>query len=152
MLMLIIVGLQPLHAQRSLTGRAVKIVDGDTFDLLAGGTIYRIRLAGIDCPERGQPHYREAKDALGSWCALGTLKVLYNSKDRNSRIVGDVFTAGGNHINKKLVEEGVAWHYTKYSSDRSLAAAERRARQGRRGLWKEPDPVAPWYWRKRGRK
>jgi len=152
MMLLLWVGLQPLQAQRSLTGRAVKMVDGDTFDLLAGGTVYRIRLAGIDCPERGQPYYREAKDALGSWCALGTLKVVYSSKDRNGRIVGDIYTTGGNYINQKLVEEGMAWHYTKYSSDQKLAAAERAARQGRRGLWKEAAPMAPWDWRRRGRK
>lgn len=141
-----------LHAQRILTGRAVKIVDGDTFDLLAGGTVYRIRLQGIDCPERGQPYYRQATQALGRWCNYAPLRVVYRGKDRNGRILGDVYTANGNYINLKLIEEGMAWHFTRYSSSRQMALAERSARGRKVGLWSMPQPVAPWIWRSRGKK
>ncbi|MFN4286637.1 MAG: thermonuclease family protein [Lacibacter sp.] len=137
-----------LQAQRTLTGRAVKIIDGDTFDLLVGTTTYRIRLQGIDCPERGQPYSRRATEALGNWCRMGPLTVRYGSKDRNGRILGDVYTANGTWINLKLVEEGWAWHFTKYSSDGRLRRAEAAARSARRGLWQQGNAVAPWDWRR----
>lgn len=137
-----------LQAQQTLTGRAVKIIDGDTFDLLVGTTTYRVRLQGIDCPERGQPYSRRATDALGSWCRTGVLTVRYRRKDRNNRIVGDVYTAAGSWINLKLVEEGWAWHFTKYSSDGRLRRAEAAARTAQLGLWQQGGAVAPWDWRR----
>lgn len=131
-----------------LTGRAIKIVDGDTFDLLVGTIKYRIRLNGIDTPERGQPFYKNAKAALGNWCLLQPLTVKYKSKDRNGRLIADVFTTTGININLKLVEEGMAWHFKKYSSDKVLAAAEIKARNQKLGLWKMSHAIAPWEWRK----
>jgi endonuclease YncB( thermonuclease family) len=144
-------GLQNVESvpQNVLVGSAIKIVDGDTFDLLVGTTIYRIRLNGIDTPERGQPFYKNAKDALGNWCRLQPLTVKYKSKDRNGRLIGDVYTTTGYWINLKLVEEGLAWHYKKYSTDKTLATAEKKARANKTGLWKEVNPVAPWIWRRK---
>lgn len=144
-LLLVVQGLQ---AQQSLTGRAVKIIDGDTFDLLVGSTTYRVRLLGIDCPERGQPYSRRATEALGNWCRTGTLTVRYRSSDRNKRIVGDVYTAAGAWINLKLVADGWAWHYSKYSLDSRLRRAEAAARRHRKGLWQQSHAVAPWQWRR----
>ncbi len=136
-------------SQTVLVGRAIKIVDGDTFDLLVGSMTYRIRLNGIDTPERGQSFYKNAKDALGAWCRLQPLTVKYKSKDRNGRLLGDVYTTNGHWINLKLVEEGMAWHFKKYSTDKILSAAEIKARANKIGLWKEINPVAPWIWRRK---
>lgn len=130
----------------TLTGTAVKIVDGDTFDLLSQGKVYRIRLNGIDCPERGQAYYRQAQQALGSMCANTVLTVTYSSKDRNGRLLGDVFV-NGVHINLRLVQQGHAWHFKKYSNNQQLATAERTARAARLGLWKDANAVPPWEWR-----
>jgi endonuclease YncB( thermonuclease family) len=132
----------------TLTGKAVKIIDGDTFDLLSNGTVYRIRLNGIDCPERGQAYYQQAKQALASYCANAVLTVKYKSKDRNGRLLGDVFV-NGKHVNLWLVQQGYAWHFKKYSSDAQLAGAETAARNAKRGLWKESSAIAPWEWRKK---
>lgn len=132
---------------RQLSGRAVKIIDGDTFDLLVGTTTWRIRLNGIDCPEKKQPYAAQATAALGRWCREAPLVVKYKSKDRNGRILGDVYTKSGTWINQQLVEEGMAWHFKQYSTDRRLAAAEQRARSKRAGLWQQGNPVAPWLWR-----
>ena len=46
-----------------------------------------------------------------------------------------------------MVRQGLAWHFTKYSKDEMLAEAERKAREAKRGLWSDPEPVAPWEWR-----
>ena len=133
---------------RQLSGRAVKIIDGDTFDLLVGTTTWRIRLNGIDCPEKKQPYGAKATAALGRWCREAPLVVRYKRKDRNGRILGDVYTKSGTWINQQLVEEGMAWHFKQYSTDRRLAAAEQKARSRKAGLWQQPYPVAPWLWRK----
>lgn len=132
----------------TLTGKAVKIIDGDTFDLLSNGNLYRVRLNGIDCPERGQAYYREAKAALGNFCHNRTITVTYRSKDRNGRLLGDVY-AGNQYINLLLVQQGYAWHYKKYSTDVRLAKAETEARAAKRGLWAAGNAIPPWVWRKR---
>lgn len=132
----------------TLTGKAVKIIDGDTFDLLSNGMVYRIRLNGIDCPEQGQAYYRESKNALGMFCNNKTVTVIYRSKDRNGRLLGDVYI-NNQYINLLLVQQGYAWHYKKYSADKQLAAAEVSARKQQQGLWKDRNAVAPWIWRKK---
>ena len=133
---------------RQLTGKAVKIMDGDTFDLLVGTTTWRIRLNGIDCPEKKQPYSAQATAALRRWCSDEPLVVRYRSKDRNGRILGDVYTKSGTWVNLRLVEEGMAWHFKQYSTDRQLAAAEQRARSRKTGLWQQGNAIAPWLWRK----
>jgi endonuclease YncB( thermonuclease family) len=132
----------------TLSGKAVKIIDGDTFDILSNGSLYRVRLNGIDCPESGQPYYREAKAALGNFCNNRTITVTYRSKDRNGRLLGDVY-AGNQYINLLLVQKGYAWHFKKYSTDVRLAKAETEARATKRGLWAVGNAIAPWVWRKR---
>ncbi len=136
------------NIEQTLSGKAIKIVDGDTFDLLAGTVTYRIRLNGIDTPEKGQDFYQNAKTALGNWCRNQTLRVTYKSKDRNGRLIGDVYTSFGAWVNVKLVEEGMAWHFKKYSSDKTLAVAEIKARNLKLGLWTMKNVIAPWDWRK----
>lgn len=68
------------QAQQTLHGKAVKIMDGDTFDLLVdGNTLYRIRLQDIDCPERGQDYYKVAKQALGNYIFNQPIRVVYKN-------------------------------------------------------------------------
>lgn len=135
-----------------LRGRAVKIVDGDTFDLLLPEQrTIRIRLHGMDCPERGQDYGKAAKEAFGELMQDQQLRVVAVDSDRYGRVVGDVYTTGGTWVNLELVKRGMAWHYLAYSSDERLAAAEREARAARVGLWSQPRPVAPWDWRKEKR-
>jgi len=136
-----------------LNGRAVKIIDGDTFDLLLSGEnrTVRIRLHGVDAPERGQDFYRASKDALGTLLEDAPLRVTATDTDRYRRVVGSIHTASGRWVNEDLVQQGMAWHYVRYSDDARLAAAERSARAARRGLWSFPNPTAPWDWRKQKR-
>lgn len=135
-----------------LRGRAVKIVDGDTFDLLLPEErTVRIRLHGVDCPERGMDYGKEAKQVFGELMQDQQLRVVTVDSDRYGRVVGDVYTTSGTWVNFELVKRGMAWHYTDYSADERLAAAEREARDARVGLWSQARPVAPWEWRKEKR-
>ncbi len=72
--------------------------------------------------------------------ALGT--------DRYGRTIADIFQAG-RWVNLKLVRDGYAWRYVRYSSDDWLIGAEAAARKAKRGLWGDPAPVAPWEWRRK---
>lgn len=136
-----------------LTGRATKIVDGDTFDLLTSdNTTYRIRLHGIDCPERGMDYYKVCKTALGDLCQGQQLKVIVRDKDRYKRTVGDIYTADGKWINLELIAGGFAWHFTRYDNDPRMKVAEEKARGAKLGLWAMKDPTPPWEWRQERRK
>jgi micrococcal nuclease len=131
------------------TGRVIKIVDGDTFDLLTNEKFtLRIRMNGIDCPERKQGFYQSAKNALAAYIFNKDVTISITGRDRNKRTIATVYCKGEN-INLAMVKNGYAWHYKKYSSDTTYAKAEREARLAKKGLWRMDDPVAPWDFRKK---
>ncbi len=136
----------------SLEGRVVKVLDGDTIDvLLSDKTTVRVRLAEIDTPEKGQAFGNKAKQAAIDLAAGKSVKVEMQTKDRYGRVVGEVFLSDGRSLNKELVRLGLAWQYRNYSNDRYLAGLEADARSAGRGLWIEPNPVPPWEWRHGGK-
>ncbi len=128
--------------------RVVAVFDGDTIEVLADGERRRIRLAGIDTPERGQPWGNRARKALSDkvFGKPVTLEVI--DRDRYGRTVAQVYR-GDRHINRELVREGHAWVYRKYLRDESLLEDEEGAREAGRGLWGLPEAAQtpPWEWR-----
>jgi len=132
----------------TLTGRVVGVADGDTITILdADKAQHKIRLAGIDAPEKRQAYSEKAKKALCSKVFGKQVDVTYSGKDRYGRIVGNV-RINGRWINKELVAEGWAWYYNKYSSDKVLAAAEVQARKEKLGFWEDSSlPLPPWEYR-----
>ena len=135
----------------------VKVADGDTVTILdASNTQHRIRLQGIDAPERGQAYGKKSGQYLSQAVTGKHVTVQYSKRDRYQRLVGKVLL-GGQDMNVRQIQAGLAWHYKKYqreqsAADRRLYAdAEVMAREARRGLWQEADSVAPWAWRKRKR-
>ena len=131
------------------TGTVVKIIDGDTFDLLTQekNTI-RVRMNGIDCPERKQDFYKVSKDALAGYIFQKEIRIIVTGRDRNIRTLAIVFCNGEN-INLVMIRNGYAWHYKKYSFDTAFANAEKKACIDKKGLWKMNNPVPPWEFRKR---
>ncbi|MCR5863152.1 thermonuclease family protein [Flavobacterium sp. J372] len=133
-------------------GKVVGIKDGDTFEVLYEGQPERVRLAGIDCPEKSQPFGNNAKHYASVLCFGKMVTVTSDGKrDRYGRIVGEIVTEDGANINQMLVKEGLAWHYKQYSADEKLADFERTARLQRKGLWSDNEPIAPWDWRRHKR-
>ena len=153
---------------KTLQGKVVKVVDGDTITMLDGrGFRYRIRLAGIDAPEKGQPYGKESTKNL-KWHVYGKEITVEHSKyDRYGRIVGkvlidsnrDMFCLMVNCIRKvdvglEQINAGTAWHYKRYKNkqskeDRTLySTTERGARKKQLGLWSDKKPTPPWEWRK----
>jgi micrococcal nuclease len=132
---------------KEFRGKVVKIIDGDTFDLLVDKTVIRIRLNAIDCPERGQDFYRKSKDILAKYCFGQLVRVISHGTDRNRRIIGDVYLESGEYVNAAMIKDGYAWHFKKYSRDKYLDSLECDARSSKRGLWAQTGPIAPWDWR-----
>jgi endonuclease YncB( thermonuclease family) len=139
---------QASHPQ--IDGRVVKIVDGDTYDLLTSGNkVLRIRMNGIDAPEKGQAYSQKSKEYLGQLCFKQTICVQWYSKDRNGRYIADGYLPDGRSLCLEMISAGYAWHFKKYSSDPILSNAELKARQQKAGLWADANPEAPWVKRAR---
>jgi endonuclease YncB( thermonuclease family) len=133
---------------REQVGHVVKVVDGDTFDLLAGEEKMRVRLFGIDAPERGQAFNVRAKEFTAGLIADKEVRVVIRNKDRYGRFVCDVYLADGRYLNAEIVRAGYAWHFTRYSNDKQLAELQVEARENKRGLWLDKNPIPPWDFRR----
>ena len=130
------------------TYKVIKIKDGDTVGILMNGKEETVRLAHIDCPEKMQPFGNNAKNFISKLCFGKYVKLSGTlARDRNERIVAELFLTNGININKELVKNGLAWHYKKYSADKSYAKLEMNARKRKAGLWQDKSPIEPWNWR-----
>ena len=154
-------------AQTALTGRVVAIADGDTITVLdAGETPHRIRIAGIDAPERGQPGGQRAKESLSALVYDQPVRVESNKRDRFERIVGKVWVASPDSpcrgkpdcpmaldVGLAHITMGRAWWFRKYADEQSpedrarYEFAEQEARAKKAGLWRDGTAVPPWEWR-----
>ncbi|AFJ01991.1 nuclease-like protein [Methylophaga frappieri] len=142
-------GLTPLASADLFTGKVVSITDGDTIKLLTPEKeLLRVRLTGIDAPERKQPYFNRSKQILSDLCFDKPAAVDSLGRDRYQRVLGRV-TCDGVDANAYMVFQGVAWVYTKYNTDSSLVEYQSKAQAARKGLWQEPNPVPPWEWRRK---
>lgn len=131
---------------QDFVGRVVRVVDGDTLSVEAGGQTWRIRLEGVDCPERSQPWSRKATLLVSQRASGRVVRVQVKTTDRYQRLVARVLV-GGEDLSLELLRAGLAWHFKRYNQEPQLADLETQARAARRGLWSDPDPVPPWEWR-----
>lgn len=148
--------LTPAHAEL-LTGRVVGVADGDTITVLdSNNTQHKVRLAGIDAPEKKQPFGQVSKQSLSDLVFNRTVQVDWSKQDRYQRIIGKVWI-GDLDANLEQIKRGLAWHYTKYQNEQPIEdrlaypRAEAGVRDAKRGLWSEPNPTPPWDWRKGSR-
>ena len=132
--------------QAKIEGKVVSVKDGDTIEILYKNKPVRIRLYGIDCPEKNQDFGTKAKEYTSTLCFGKTVKVKSFGKDKYGRLLGQVILPDSKQLNEELVRAGMAWRY-KYSKDQYLAQLETTARKNKIGLWKGKDPVAPWEFR-----
>lgn len=143
-------------AQAPLKGRVLSVSDGDTITVQAGARAFKVRLSGIDAPEKGQPYGQVARENLARLLRDQDVEVRTSKRDRYGRSVG-VVTVNGRDAGLAQIESGLAWHYTAYAREQSpenrsrYAAAEAQAREAHRGLWRELTPTPPWVWRHRPR-
>src|ERR1044072_5852818 len=125
----------------NFAGRVVAVEDGDTIVVLddANGT-YKIRLQGIDAPERGQAFGDRSGQSLSEMVSGKQVEIEWSKRDRYRRLVGKVLL-DGNDMCLQQIKTGMAWHYKYYQDEQSAidrelyATAENEARSARLGLW-----------------
>lgn len=138
-----------------------RVIDGDTIEILKDDEFVKVRLHGIDAPERTQKYGIEATDKVIELLhPVNMITVNILDKDRYGRYIATVHTNdedmvkvnsyGGvrGDVGLILVDQGLAWHYKKYSDSKELEAAENYARTNKLGLWSEEDPIPPWVYRR----
>lgn len=128
-------------------GRVVGVSDGDTVKVLVGGTEVKVRLEGIDCPEKHQPWGQRAKTFTSTLLAGKTVTVQVKTVDRYGRLVARVLVRDQD-VSLELLRAGLAWHFVRYNQEPTLSQLESEARADRRGLWADSNPVPPWDWRR----
>jgi len=141
-----------VFAQDTVTGKVIRIIDGDTFEALMDRNVTeRIRLHGIDCPEPNQPFSNTAKDKLAKLIFSKQVKFLRLGVDHYGRTIAIVLVNSLN-VNEALLRAGLAWHFKRYDHNPSWDALEKQAARERVGLWADARPVPPWNWRKSSRR
>ena len=129
----------------ALSGKVVSIHDGDTITILQDKQQIKVRLFGIDAPEKKQYYGQKSRQFLASLIAGQVVEIEPKGKDRYKRMLGIVHHKGQD-INAQMVLNGYAWAYVKYS--RIYVDQEKLAREKKLGLWQNSDPTPPWEWRK----
>ena len=136
-----------------LEGICVGVSDGDSLHLeLPDGERVRVRLYGIDAPEKDQECALAARKKLGKLIYDKEIRVEVLDVDKYGRYVGKVY-AGARYVNRFMLKEGLAWHYKHYAADDELLAeAEARAKAAGRGIWSTESPCRPRIFRSEQRK
>lgn len=134
-------------------GVVIVVIDGDTvlfkpdhYPPSLRGFI-KVRLAGIDAPEAGQPHGDAATQALKALALKRQAGLEGVATDAYGRLLGRL-NVDGRDVSAELVRRGHAWASARDAAD-PLRQLQDEARRARRGLWSDPDPLPPWIWRRR---
>lgn len=135
-------------AWAGVTGRVVGVHDGDTISVLIAGQSVRVRLAGIDAPERGQPFGSVSQIALAKRVAEREVRLVVRGRDRYGRLLARVYMNGVD-VNAEQVRGGHAWVFRRFQGDANLLSLEAEAKAARRGLWRDANAAPPWSWRDR---
>jgi endonuclease YncB( thermonuclease family) len=146
-LLLVLIWANGLSAE-TISGKIVKIADGDTLTILDSGKRERqVTLSEIDAPERGQAFGAQSRQSLSSLCFKKSAQVEWRERDRNRHYLGRV-TCAGVDANAEQVRRGMAWVSPRSTQpDSFLFDLEAYARLRGIGLWRDASPIAPWEWR-----
>jgi endonuclease YncB( thermonuclease family) len=139
----------------TITGKVVGVADGDTITVLDADKVqHKIRLAGIDAPEKKQAFGNRSKESLSDLVFDKRVTVETVKRDRYGREIGKVLV-NGRDVNLVQVKRGLAWHYKQYQREQSptdqqsYAAAEVEARAAKLGLWRDVEQMPPWEFRRK---
>ena len=155
---LLLILLSPLAQAETLLGRVIAIADGDTLTILdAANQSHKIRLAGIDSPEKKQDFGQRAKANLSSLAFGKSASADCRKRDRYQRQIC-VVSVAGKDVGLAQIRAGLAWWYKQYAREQTAQErlayeqAEVAVRARRLGLWADKEPVPPWDWRHRKRR
>jgi endonuclease YncB( thermonuclease family) len=140
-------GAGPLAFTAAFSDPVVRVLDGDTIEVLHNTRAERIRLNGIDCPEKGQAYGKRAKQAASELVFGKEVALQTHGLDKYGRRIADVLLSDGTNVNHMLVKRGWCWWYRKYApGDTVLEGLEKEARKAKKGLWVDPAPIPPWVY------
>ena len=133
----------PVYAQ-SLTGKVIGIKDGDTVVVIdAANNQTTLRLAEVDCPEKSQAFGTKAKQFTSNQVYLKEVKYIVTDTDRYGRSIAKIYYDDNKYLSAEIIKNGMGWQYKQYSTSKLLASLEQEARNNKRGLWVEPNPIYP---------
>ena len=143
-----------LSSKNDIQGKVVKVADGDTITILnSENKQIKIRLYGIDAPEKAQDFGKVSKEYLAELVAGKTVNVTVLDTDRYGRSVGRI-KIEGKEVAEEMLKLGLAWLYTAYCKIpecEQWKELETQAKTDKIGLWSNPTAQAPWLWRKEHR-
>ena len=136
-----------------LTGKCAYVQDGDSLKFIPDGETeeIRVRLYGIDAPEKGQEFSGQSREQLRKLTLKKSIRVVVQDTDRYGRYIGKVYV-GNTYVNKEMLRAGLAWYYGHHadsSKDADLEKAQQAARQAKKGLWSSADAVNPRAFREK---
>lgn len=138
-----------IAAQAIIEGNVIGITDGDTIRILRGKEEIKVRLYGIDCPEKKQAFGSRAKQYASELVFRKNVKVISHGNDRYGRVIGEVILEDGRSLNKEMLKAGMAWWYEQYAKNEAeYSALQDQARKDSVGLWIDRSPIPPWEFRK----
>ena len=140
----------PPHVVEEFSARVIGVTDGDTITVLQGQTQVKVRLEGIDAPEKSQAFGSKSKAELSSLVYSKTVTVQKTGTDNYGRTLARI-NVNGKDAAEFMLSKGMAWHYKEYSKDQTLSEMEQKARTAKLGLWSEENALAPWEFRRRQR-
>lgn len=142
-------------ALANFSGEVVRILDGDTVEVLVEKRPVRVRLADIDAPEKKQPFGTKSTQALAALIFRQHVQVIDHGKDATptKRTLGTIML-GTKNVNAQMVAAGMAWayRYKGQPTNPDMAKLEAQAKQQRVGLWADKNPVEPWMFRRMDKK
>ncbi|MBU0943602.1 MAG: thermonuclease family protein [Proteobacteria bacterium] len=149
--LLVFCGVARGEAGQYIKATVIKVVDGDTIQVLYKGRSIRVRLWGIDTPEWRQPFSKIAKKHTIKLLADPEVELEEKDWDDYGRLVAIVITKKKQCLNEELLRAGLAWvhiYYCKEAICDRWYKIEREARGKRSGLWRDNSPTPPWVWKR----
>ena len=146
-LLLALITVSAAFAQR-FPVKVVGVSDGDTFTVINRDNLQlKIRVYGIDAPEKNQAYGNKSKQALSSLIFGKSIEIDVQTQEKWGRFVAKVYTPDGKDVALLMLQTGMAWHYTRFDKTPSYAKAQEAAKKANKGLWADKSPVAPWDFR-----
>ena len=133
--------------------KVVGITDGDTFKgwttstYTHKDTLFKIRIFGIDAPEKNQAFGEKSKQYLSNLIYGKRVKIIGHGLDRYHRVLGTPYLMNNTNVSIEMLKAGMAWHFTRYDNNQQYDKYEQEARSKRVGLWIDPNPTPPWKFR-----
>ncbi len=133
----------------TVRAKVVAVIDGDTIQVLLGKRSTRVRLFGVDCPERFQAFYSQARKFTDDLIFQKTITLQFDREDPYGRKVAVATLDDGRVLNRELVGSGWCWWYEYFApDDKELKRLAQEAKAARRGIWSRPSPIPPWEFKR----